>query len=173
MYDYATHTWGPVGVTNHVTGKWEPGRPSVTVNIPVGAFDSMTGETSVAISRTGLGFQKSQNGGPNVPLAAPQESAYHRFGTHIEAKPTEDSFFDGIDTSLESIADLAPNAPSSLRDQLKEINHHIELAMSQFSARNPAAIAPHLAEGKIALDRLIASIESGSLSNGSEVRRTE
>lgn len=165
MYDYATHTWGPVGVTNHVTGKWEPGRPSVTVNIPVGAFDSMTGQTYVAISRTGLGFQKSQNGGPNVPLAAPQESAYHRFGTHIDAKPTEDSFFDGIDTSLESIADLAPNAPSSLRDQLKEINHHIELAMSQFSARNPAAIAPDLAVGKTALDRLIASVESGSLSS--------
>jgi len=165
MYDYATHTWGPVGVTNHVTGKWEQGRPSVTVNIPVGAFNSMTGETYVATSRTGLGFQKSQNGGPNVPLAGPQESAYHRFGSYIDAKPTEESFFDGIDTSLESIADLAPNAPASLRDQLKEIDHHIEAAMSQFSPQNPAAIAPHLAEGKIILDRLIASVENGSLND--------
>ena len=165
MYDYATHTWGPVGVTNHVTGKWEPGRPSVTVNIPVGAFDPMTGETYVAISRTGLGFQKSQNGGPNVPLAASQESAYHRFGSHIDAKPTEYSFFDGIDTSLQSIADLAPDAPSSLREQLKEIDRHIELAMSQFSARNPAAIASHLAEGKVALERLIAYVGSSNLSS--------
>jgi LmbE family N-acetylglucosaminyl deacetylase len=164
MYDYATHTWGPVGVTNHVTGKWEPGRPSVTVNVPSGSFDPILGQTYLEISRTGLGFQRSQNGGPSVPLAGSQDSAYHRFGSHIDTKPTEDTFFDGIDTSLEGIADLAPQAPASLREQLKQIDQEVETAIEQFSAQQPAAIAPELAKGKLELEGLIASVEKEGLS---------
>ena len=164
MYDYATHTWGPVGVTNHVTGKWEPGRPSVTVNVPAGAFDPVFGQTYLEISRTGLGFQKSQNGGPSVPLPATQDSAYHRFGSRIDAKEAEQTFFDGIDTSLMSIADLAPKAPAALREQLQQIDGKIEAAMQQFSALRPAEIAPQLAQGKLQLEALIASIEKESLS---------
>lgn len=162
MYDYATHRWGPVGVTNHVTGKWEPGKPSVTVNIPIGTYDPMLGDTYVAISRTGLGYQKSQNGGPSVPLVASMDSAYHRFGSHIDSPATEQTFFDGIDTSLEGIGDLAPNAPQ-VREGLKAIDDHVSMAMEQFSAQKPWSIAPHLAEGKALLDKLIASVENGQL----------
>lgn len=163
MYDYATHTWGPVGVTNHVTGKWEPGKPSVTINIPVGTYDPMLGETYLEVSRTGLGFQKSQNGGPSVPLPGSQDSAYHRFASRIDAKATEGSFFDGIDTTLESIADLAPNAPGSLRAQLKTIDAQVSEAITHFSAQAPSAVAPQLAEGKAMLDKLVASLEGSAL----------
>src|SRR5882757_1681577 len=86
MYDYANHTWGPVGVTNHITGKWEDGRPSITVSIPSGAFDQVMGQTYTQISREGLGFQRSQNGGPGIPLPGMQMSDYHRFGSAIEGK---------------------------------------------------------------------------------------
>lgn len=164
MYDYANHTWGPVGVTNHVTGKWEPGRPSTTVEIPVGTYDPVLGDTYPEVSREGLGYQKSQNGGPSIPLPAMQTSAYHRFGSHIEAKPTEDTFFDGIDTSLAGIADLAgPQAPAFLRSDLQTINGHIEQAMAQFSARDTSAVAPHLAKGKALLEALINQVQSSNL----------
>jgi LmbE family N-acetylglucosaminyl deacetylase len=92
MYDYANHTWGPVGVTNHFTGKWEDGRPSVTVSIPSGAFDQVMGQTYSQVSREGLGFQRSQNGGPGVPLPGAQMSDYHRFGSTIESKDSEENF---------------------------------------------------------------------------------
>ena len=164
MYDYANHTWGPAGVTNHVTGKWEPGTPAVTVEIPSGTFDPALGETYAEISRTGLGFQASQNGGPSVPLPGPQKSAYHRFGSRIEAKPQESSFFDGVDVSLAGIADLADGKDQAmLRSSLAGINEHVEAALTAFSATDPAAVAPHLAKGKLALEALIASVRSGTM----------
>ena len=164
MYDYANHTWGPVGVTNHITGKWEPGKPSVTVSIPSGTFDPVIGQTYTQISHEGLGFQRSQNGGPNVPLPGSLMSDYHRFGSMMDSKPTEESFFDGVDVTLVGIADLAgKEAPQSLRRGLSEINNLIEKAISQFSAEKPAAIAPELANGKIRLEALIAEMEQSAL----------
>ncbi|MBS1822787.1 MAG: PIG-L family deacetylase [Acidobacteria bacterium] len=165
MYDYANHTWGPVGVTNHITGKWEPGKPSVTVEIPSGTYDSVIGETYSQVSRTGLGYQASQNGGPSVPLPQAQPSAYHRFGSHIDAQPTEQSFFDGIDTTLDGIALLADAKDQpALHAKLDEINGLVEKAISQFSAQQPSSIAPLLAQGKIAVEALIANVRGGSMS---------
>ncbi|MEK6396980.1 MAG: PIG-L family deacetylase [Terriglobus sp.] len=164
MYDYANHTWGPVGVTNHVTGKWEPGKPSTTVEIPSGTFDPVIGETYSQVSRTGLGFQASQNGGPSVPLPQAQPASYHRFGSHIEAQDKESSFFDGIDTTLTGIAQLAPERDAAgLKEKLSAINGHVEKAMTEFSAAKPEAIAPHLAQGKLATEALIASVQKSTM----------
>ena len=106
-YDYATHRWGPVGVQNYITGQWEPGPVSTTVAVPVGTYDTMLGLTYLQISREGLGFQKSQNGGSDIPAPGEQAANYHRFGSHIDAPDKEESFFDGIDVSLAGIASLA------------------------------------------------------------------
>jgi len=164
MYDYANHTWGPVGVTNHITGKWEEGKPSVTVSIPSASFDQVMGQTYSQISREGLGFQKSQNGGPSIPLPGAQMSDYHRFGSTIEGKATEESFFDGVDTSLGSIAGLAGSKPpASLTSGLGEIDGLIEKAMAGFSAQKPAAIAPYLAKGKVKVEALISETDKSDL----------
>jgi len=165
MYDYANHTWGPVGVTNHITGKWEEGKPSVTVSIPAGSFDSVMGQTYSQVSREGLGFQKSQNGGPSIPLPGAQISDYHRFGSTIDSPAKEQTFFDGVDTSLAGIADLAGGrAPASLKAGLQEVSGLIEQAMKSFSAEKPAGIAPLLAKGKLRIESLIAETEKNSMS---------
>ena len=163
-YDYATHHWGPVGVQNHTTGKWESGPVPVTVAIPAGTYDSFAGLTYPQISREGLGFQKSQNGGSDVPPPAAQASSYHRFGSHIAAKDKEESFFDGIDVSIAGIADLAgPTPPEFLRSGLKQINDFIESAINTFSAQNPSATATTLAKGLKATDALVAEVEKSGL----------
>ncbi len=163
-YDYATHHWGPVGVQNHITDKWEPGPVSVTVAIPAGTYDSLAGLTYPQISREGLGFQKSQNGGSDVPAPAAQASSYHRFGSHIAAKDKEESFFDGIDVSIAGIADLAgPTPPEFLKSGLSQINSSIESAISAFSAQDPSAIAATLAKGLKATDALVAEVEKSTL----------
>jgi LmbE family N-acetylglucosaminyl deacetylase len=164
-YDYATHQWGPLGVQNHITGKWEPGQVSTTVSIPAGAYDRLAGLTYPQISREGLGFQKSQNNGGDVPSATDQVSNYHRFGSHIPAKDKEDTFFDGIDVSLAGIADLAGAAPPEfLKSGLAQMNEPVENAMKAFSANDPSAIAGTLAKGLKATDALVAEVKNSSLS---------
>lgn len=163
-YDYANHSWGPLGVTNHITGKWEAGPVSTTVAIPAGTYDSVLGLTYPQISREGLGFQKSQNGGGDVPLPREQAGNYHRFGSHIPAQDKEESFFDGIDVSLAGIADLAGAAPPTfLKDGLKQINDSVESAIAGFSAQDPSAIAGTLVKGLKATDALVAEVEKSSL----------
>ena len=49
--------------------------------MPQGGYDAVLGASYVQISREGLGYQKSQNGGPNIPKAGPVSSGYHRFAS--------------------------------------------------------------------------------------------
>ena len=163
-YDYATHQWGPVGVQNYITGRWEPGNVSTTVSVPVGTYDRMLGLTYLQIAREGLGFQKSQNGGTEIPLPSEQAELYHRFGSQIPVSDKETGFFDGIDVSLEGIASLAgPAPPAFLRDGLHRINRTVENATARFSAQDPSAIAEILAEGLKSTDALTAAAKQSSL----------
>jgi len=163
-YDYANHTWGPVGVTNHVTGKWEAGPVQTTIEIPTGTYDPILGQSYVQISREGLGFQRSQNGGPEIPLSGSQVANYHRFGSHIDAKEKEDTFFDGIDTSLAAIATLAkPNPPSWLVRGLTDIDMDVTGATEAFTSNNSAAVGTKLAEGMKRTDALLAELDKSDL----------
>ncbi len=163
-YDYANHRWGPVGVTNHVTGQWEPGPVATTLSVPVGTYDDLLGLTYVQVAREGLGYQKSQNGGGEIPLPGPQGGVYHRFGSHIDAKEKEETFFDGIDTSLAGIATLAGSTPPAfLSSGLASINSSVEAAIRAFAAQDTSAIAPPLADGMRATEKLISAVESSSL----------
>jgi len=163
-YDYANHRWGPLGVTNHVTEKWEPGPVATTLTVPVGTFDNMAGLTYLQIAREGLGYQKSQNGGGEVPLPGPQFSMYHRFGSHIDAKEKEESFFDGVDTSLAGVASLSGTTPPEfLSTGLAAINSSVESATAAFAAQDPSTGAPMLAAGMSATENLIREVEKSSL----------
>src|SRR3954451_12292281 len=53
---------------------------AVNVTVPQGTYDPVLGASYAQISREGLGFQKSQNGGPSIPRPGEQSSAYHRYG---------------------------------------------------------------------------------------------
>ena len=165
LYDYATHHWAPAGVQNYITGKFEPGAVSATVEIPEGTYNSLVGLNDRQISRVGLGFQRSQNGGPDVPLDGPEDSPYHRFGSSIPVGDHEKTFFDGIDISLHGIADLASGQDHVfLTRGLDKLNGIVEDAISKYSASNPGQIADTLAEGLKADTALIAEVNYSSLS---------
>ena len=165
IYDYATHKWGPAGYFNYIDNKWTPGAMSTNVEIPEGDEDPVLGLSYLQISRAGLGFQKSQNSGSSIPEAGQQMSAYHRFGSRLQSTAHESSFFDGIDTSLMGIADLAGSGDSTfLKSGLRQINTLIEQATSSFSANDPARIAPVLARGWKATHALIGAVERSNLS---------
>ena len=116
---------------------------AVNVTIPQGAYDPVLGASYTQIAREGLGFQKSQNGGPSMPRAGEVMSAYHRYGSVIPAKDEEQGFFDGIDTSLAGIATLAKGGDASfLATALGKINETVEEATAKFSAAHPEAVRP-------------------------------
>ena len=114
------------------------GRPTIPV----------LGASYQQISREGLGYQKSQNGGSAIPDAGQMLSAYHRFGSVVSAQEKEEGFFDGIDTSLMGIATLAGSGDAAfLKTGLAEVNAAVEEAIAKFSAQQPEATAPALAKG--------------------------
>lgn len=165
LYDYATHHWLTAGVQNYISGKFEPGAVHANVQIPVGTYSSINGLSDQQISRTGLGFQKSQNGGEAIPADGPEDSAYHRFGSRIQAADQEKTFFDGIDTSLAGIAELAGDQDHAFLTQgLSSISELVETAIHGYSAEDPSGIAPTLAKGLAATNDLIAKVRSSGLS---------
>ena len=143
-----------------------PNTPRVDVNVevPEGEYDPVLGATYVQISREGLGMQKSQNGGPNIPKPGPVSSTYHRYGSTIDAAAKEKDFFEGIDISLMGIASLAKGGDAAfVADGLRKINSAVEEALAKFSAAHPDLCAPALAQGMKETYALIAAIDKSNL----------
>jgi LmbE family N-acetylglucosaminyl deacetylase len=169
MYDYATGKWGPVGVYNYVEKRWETGQPAANVEIPEGDYAPALGQNYLQISRTGLGFQRSQNGGTSVPAPGEQMSPYHRFASRVQTADKEQSLFDNIDISLAGIASLARAGENTfLKDGLSKINALVEDAIRNFSVDQPEKIAPTLAEGLKATNALIDQVQVSQLDDESK-----
>jgi LmbE family N-acetylglucosaminyl deacetylase len=163
MYDYAIDKYVPVKFFDYVTGQSSDKRPETTLEIHEGQAAPAAGLTYLQIAREGLGFQKTQNGGALVPNPAPQNTAYHRYGSRIPAAAKENSFFDGIDVSLGGIAGLAQGDTKFLKDELAGITRVAADALKQYSAEQPAAIAPLLADGLKSTRTLIDQVRAGGI----------
>lgn len=164
IYDYATNQWSPVRFYDYVTKKWNDSYPTTTLKIPEGTWDPILGESYVQISRTGWGFQKSQNGGGTIPLPGPSEVSYHLYGSRVPATPTQDSFFQSIDTSLPGMAILDHSSDQAfLVAGLKAIQSHVTAAQSSYQPTHPGRIAPELALGYQATQHLLDQIAASPL----------
>ena len=126
--------WTPLKDYARVPFRMRPGGPAVSTNVEIseGDYDPILGMSYVQLSREGLGFQKSQNGGGSIPNAGQFLSPYHRFESNVQpAADKESNFFDGIDTSLLGIATLAGGGDSEfLKAGLGRINAAVEKAVA-------------------------------------------
>lgn len=159
--------WAPVKDYARAPGMRRGNAASLAVNveIPEGTYDPVLGASYVQVSRDGLGYQKSQNGGGSIPKAGQVSSAYHRFGSLVPAQEKEEGFFDGIDTSLAGIATLAKGGDTAfLTAGLRKINAAVEDAMAKFSATQPERTAPALAAGLKETVQLLDALDKSSLS---------
>ena len=159
--------WSPVKDYARVPFSRRGGPSTLSTNVVIqeGTYAPDLGLSYVQVSREGLGYQKSQNGGTGIPAAGPMGSAYHRFASNIAAADKEDSFFDGIDVSLGGIAMLSRGGDTGfLTSGLREINGDVEDAMAKFSALHPEAIAPQLASGLKRTVALIQAVQNSGLS---------
>jgi LmbE family N-acetylglucosaminyl deacetylase len=142
------------------------GQPATAnVEIPVGTYDPLLGANYAQIAREGLGFQKTQNGGPSIPNAGQATAAYRRIGSVVPAKDKEETFFDGVDVSLAGIAALAKGGDAVfLSAGLRDINTAVEKATSEFTATQPDRTVPALAAGLKATTKLLDAVEKSNLS---------
>lgn len=165
IFDYATNKWSPVRFYDYVTKQWSGSFPSTTLEIPEGAWDPILGESYLQMARTGWSEQKSQNGGGTLPLPGPSNVAYHRYGSLVNAPEQEDSFFEGIDTSLTGMALLAHSGDTKfLVAGLKEIQQHVNVALYGDLPAHAEKIAPDLAAGYKATQQLMEAVHTSALS---------
>ncbi|HLJ78322.1 MAG TPA: PIG-L family deacetylase [Acidobacteriaceae bacterium] len=163
IFDYATNKWSPVRFYDYVARQWTTNYPAPTLEIPEGTWDPVLGETYLQMARTGWGLQKSQNGGGTLPLPGPSNTGYHRFGSRVPAQEKENSFFDGIDTSLPGIASLVHSGDTGfLVAGLREIQQDVNVARDL--TQHPEKIAPELAAGYKTTQQLIENVNGSALS---------
>jgi LmbE family N-acetylglucosaminyl deacetylase len=163
MYDYATGQWAPVRFYDYVAGKWSSAVPTTTLSIHEGTYDPALGSSYIQLGREGLGFQKSQNGGTATPLSGAFDVPYHRYGSHVRSPDKEQSYFDGIDTTLPGIATLAQGAHPFLTEGLKGIAATVAQATRTFNPAQPQALAPLLAKGLQQTQLLIQQLDTANL----------
>lgn len=164
VYDYATGNWAPARFRNYVDHTWLEGKPPANVQVQEGQWIPAAGESGIQIGRQGLNQQKSQNGGIAIPEPGPAETGYHRYASRVHAPSQEDSFFDGIDTSLAGIADYAPPQQAAIfRQKLTSIDAAVSAAMHAYRAGVPEPIAPDLARGLTLTNALAAQVQASSL----------
>ncbi len=149
LFDYATNQYVPATFTNYVTGQTSTTSPTPDVVIHEGQTDPLltnaaadpadlheansdpTAKRSyVQFARIGLGLQRTQIG-PGVRLATSgnYDVSYHRFGSRLATQPKEEqSFFDGIDTSIEGLASYIPSASPEITGQIAALAAEIRQA---------------------------------------------
>jgi LmbE family N-acetylglucosaminyl deacetylase len=163
MYDYATGKYAPVRFHDYVNNTDIDGVPATNLTIEEGQWDPLLGQSYFQIARRGLGEQRSQHEGPNVPLAGEASSPYHRYGSRVPARDTEQNFFDGIDTSLPGLATLAGPQGAFLQQPLVAIHELVAKALASYAPQHPEQIAPLLAEVSRRLTAVQAATQSSTL----------
>jgi LmbE family N-acetylglucosaminyl deacetylase len=164
MYDYATNKSIPARFYNYVTKTWSTETPQANVVVHEGEPSTVLGMTYVQFARKGLALQKTQIGeGVRMAPAGAFDVSYHRYGSRVKTGDTEQSFFDGVDVTLEGIATLASAGETWLRPALKAIDDHAAAAARIFSVDDPEKCAPELRDGLKGVDTLIAKVEASSL----------
>ena len=168
LFDYATGQYIAPRFVNYVTGEASTTPPSVDVVVHEGEPDALLSAAEgkptsyVQFARMGLAQQKSQIGpGMRPPTAGKFDSSYHRYGSMLpndRQKDDEQTFFDGIDTSLEGIAKLAPGAFTT--DSLSSVSRAVKAASEKLDPFHPEDLAPILAGALRSLDTTIKAVDA-------------
>ena len=179
LFDYATGQYTPARFTNYVTGENSTVPPSADVTVHEGEIDPLLsgpGEpprSYVQFARLGLGLQRTQIGpGARLAPSGAFDISYHCYGSRLgsrRAQPPEKTFFDGIDTSLESIASLSSAPPRALQSDLGRFSQEIQAATKAFNSSHPEALAPQLADAQTTLGKLIYGLEQASFPGKADV----
>jgi LmbE family N-acetylglucosaminyl deacetylase len=132
-----------------------------TVRVDTGQFSPWLGDSFDNLARTGLSFQRSQNGGRLTLSSGVNYGYYKRMGAGTTAGAKEPDFFAGIDTTIPGLFKaLGRFEPAEAAALLQPIDAAVQEAMRGFDGRDPSAIVPVLARGlaaaRVAAEKLRA-----------------
>src|SRR5262249_42416258 len=135
--------------------------PIATLKIDVGTYDPLVGKSYREIARDGLSQQRSQGAGQIHAAPGSSLSAVMLADSAIPQVAHEQSLFDGMDTTILGLAQLAGSTTFS--PALTEISQRVEAAISTFDALKPWVVASDLAAGMKATRALIEKVKVSSL----------
>jgi LmbE family N-acetylglucosaminyl deacetylase len=139
-----------------------------TLRLDVGDYSPLLGMSFAQFSVEGLGFQISQGVG-GFYVAPGHAYRYYKLLDSSLPPPAgqENSFFDGIDTTLPGLAARLGGEESQapfLRPALVAIDRTVQDATAAFSVSDPSRSAPSLLSGLQQVRDLIRQIEAAPLS---------
>src|SRR5262249_44539768 len=129
-----------------------------TLKIDVGTYAPLVGKSYREIARDGLSQQRSQGAGQVRAAPGTSLSAVMLADSVIPQVEHEQSMFDGLDTTILGLAQLAGS--SDFSPELTEISQHVEAAISTFDALKPWVVASDLAAGMKATRALIEKVKA-------------
>jgi len=142
-----------------------------TLKIDTGEYNALLGVSYHQIARKGLSYQRSQGAGQTraakgaavselrlVDTTLPKTGAALRHGDLALQDVGESSLFDGIDTTIMGMAELA--GLPELRADFTHLQQSVDAALETFDARHPWTIVSHLAKGLKTTRGLIERIQS-------------
>src|SRR6185503_619520 len=117
-----------------------------TLRVDPAVYSPWLGDSYANFARTGLSFQRSQNGGRNDPQPGPAYGYYKRLASQVTASAKETSVFDGIDASITGLfTTLRHTAPANAPALLGAIQREVDAAVKAFTMDDPSATVPALA----------------------------
>jgi LmbE family N-acetylglucosaminyl deacetylase len=115
-----------------------------TIRVDTGAYDPVLGESYQTFGRLGLSFQRSQNGGRFFSQPGPSIAYYKRLQSVVDAPAKEESFFDGIDTTLTGVYRALRTSRAGAEEHLAPVERELRAAKEAFRFTDPAAAVPAL-----------------------------
>ena len=122
------------------------------IALNTGEFCTWIGDSYKNFSLLGYSFHRSQNGGQRNQVNGSFQQYYERLHSYVKSGEKEESFFDGIDTSIGGIFKVTGEAaPTGVPLLLSTIEKTINDAIAAFKPENVTALVPYLTKGLAAI----------------------
>ena len=130
------------------------------LQIDTGEYNPLLGLSYAQIARQGLSYQRSQGVGQTRASKGSSVTELRLVDTVLPKQmEPEQSLFDGLDTTIMGMATLV-NTPV-LNEAFMQLQESVEAAASDYDARQPWKVVPHLVEGLKATRDLIENVQDG------------
>lgn len=173
--------WQPSKVYLSTGGDWQPGekgsfgqiRPDLekenALRINTGEFDPISNRTYQEQAWIAINQHRSQAIG-FIPNRGDFYYYYVLYKALVRTEGKEESFYDGLDSSLAGLADYPGGGSDSLRSSLKEVKDRVEAAYVQFRFEDRVKAADLILEGLESLHQI--HINLGGVSLDDESRKS-
>ena len=163
-FEEGLHPWQPKKL--YITrSRWRRSETDAAdtplLKIDTGEYNPLLGLSYAQIARKGLSYQRSQGAGQTLASkgASIAELRLVETATGVQTSPAEQSLFDGLDTTIVGMAEIA-HLPELAAD-FAQLQESVDTAINAFDARAPWKVVPHLAAGLKTTRGLIQRVEAG------------